>query len=304
MAGSLASLREKFRWHANEFLIRRPAWLARLGMPLTLVDQFGTPGDTLLTAIVCRELKQQHPGLRINCVTPNPSLLQHDPNIDSLNAPPTFSSINFQYLEVIDRKDGSTNLLAPTLNKLGIRDYDYQARVFLTDEEIAWAQQKLGDLPQPVITINVMSRETVKNWREDCWRDLIGKLRCVATVVQLGDDKEPILADVVRLAGLCSLRESMALLSQATLHIGGVSFLMHAASGLAVPAVIIFGGRETPKNSGYDANTNIYSPVECSPCWLHDSHGDRCPHDMKCMQMILPEAVWGAVQERLALRTV
>ena len=105
---------------------------------------------------------------------------------------------------------------------------------------------------------------------------------------------------VQRLAGRLSLRESMAVLSHARLHVGGVSFLMHAANGLDVPAVIIYGGRETPANSGYAENENLYTAVECSPCWLHSSLGERCMHGMRCMQAITPAHVADAVTRLLA----
>ena len=292
---------KKIHWHANEFLIRRPGLLARIGIPLTVVDAFGTPGDTLLTAIVCRELKRHHPRLKINCVTPNPSLLKLDPNINRLNGPKTFCAIQFWYLGIIHAKDAVTNVLKPTMDTLGIRDYQYRAQVYLSPQELEAGKRRVASLGQPIVTINAMSREVVKVWPQEFWLALIRQLSGFATIVQLGDEKEPVLPDVLRLAGTLSMRESMSILSQASLHIGSVSFLMHAASGLGIPSIIIFGGRETPQNSGYADNQNLYTPMECSPCWLHDSRGDRCPYDIKCMSMITPDQVWEAIERRLAL---
>jgi ADP-heptose:LPS heptosyltransferase len=80
---------------------------------------------------------------------------------------------------------------------------------------------------------------------------------------------------------------------------GVVSFLMHAANGVDVPAVIVYGGRETPANSGYRENINLYVKMECSPCWLHDSHGDRCTHDLECMRRITVEHVLAGCRELL-----
>jgi len=297
----LRSLREKLRWHVNEFLIRRPALLARMGWTLTVVDAFGSPGDTLLTATVCRELKKRHPKLRLNCVTPNPSLLVLDPNIDSLNERRTLGRLRFWYLELLERKDSATNVLKSTMDVVGIRQYDYRAQVYLSSSELESARQRLEGLRRPIITINVASREKVKGWPLDNWRKLVGEISDGASVVQIGDDREPLLSGVMRLAGTLSMRESMAVLAQADLHIGPDSFLMHAANGVNTPAVIIYGGSRPPGCLGYAQNVNLAVQIECSPCWIHDSKGGKCPHDIKCMDMITPEKVLEAVESKLGV---
>jgi hypothetical protein len=68
--------------------------------------------------------------------------------------------------------------------------------------------------------------------------------------------------------------------------------------------VIIYGGRETPANSGYADNENLYVKLPCSPCWLHNSRGDVCPHDMKCMREISPEQVFASLKKVLQRRNV
>jgi ADP-heptose:LPS heptosyltransferase len=62
---------------------------------------------------------------------------------------------------------------------------------------------------------------------------------------------------------------------------------MHAAAAVNVPSVIVYGGFEAPWQSGYPMNVNLYSDVECAPCWLESI----CPHEKKCMEMITPEIV-------------
>lgn len=296
------SIRAKFRWHANEFGIRRPVLLNAFRLPLTVVDAFGTPGDTLLTGIVCHELKSRYPRIELHCVTPNPTLLEHNPDIDVLNGPETFFSIQFWYLDLIARKDGTTNLLQPTLAKLGIADYAYQPYLHLTSDELATAKNRLSPgTRRPIVTINVMSREQVKVWPVDFWNALLPDLRKLATVVHIGDATEPEFEDVIRMAGELSMRESAAVIAQADLHIGCVSFLMHAARSVNTPSVIIYGGRETPQTSGYPENINLQTKLDCSPCWLQNSRGDRCPHDMKCMHLISPDQVLQAIKRSLGV---
>jgi ADP-heptose:LPS heptosyltransferase len=296
---SWKELWEKIHWHANEFLIQHPAILAHLGISFTVVDAFGSPGDTLLTGTVCRELKKKHPHLKLNCVTPNPSLLELDPNIHSLNGPRTFWFIQFWYLELIHNKDAVTNVLKPVMTKLGIRDYEYRAQVYLSTRELDAARQRLDGLRRPIVTINTTSREKVKTWPLNHWRKTVEHLHGLASVVQLGDNRELEIDGVLRLAGTLTMRESMAVLAQADLHVGPDSFLMHAANGVNVPAIIIYGGSRPPGCLGYADNINLAVQIECGPCWIHDSRGGECPYGVKCMGMITPEMVIEAVESKL-----
>jgi len=295
------SLWSRFRGHANDFLFRRLGLLNFFRVAITVEDSFGTPGDTLTTATLCREIKQRYPRIKINCLTPNPALLTHEPAIDTLNRPRGFLGISFAYWydELNPARGQILNLLAPIMKRLGIADYRYKARVYLSDDELQWAQQQVAGLPRPIISINAMSREMVKVWPVENWRRLIPELTRLGTVTQLGDNKEPVFEGVTSWAGKLSMRQSMALLTQVQVHIGPDSFLMHAANGVDVPSVIIYGGSRSPICSGYSENANLYVDIECSPCWLHDSHGDQCPYAIKCMNMIPPETVLAAVKEKL-----
>ncbi|MCE0522311.1 MAG: glycosyltransferase family 9 protein [Methylacidiphilales bacterium] len=298
-ANFLRAIWNRFNWHVNRFLVRRLGILNFFAATLTVQDAFGTPGDTLLTSIVCREIKKRYRRIKINCITPNPALLIHDPSIDMLNHSGGFFSIQFWYLDLILAKSKTTNVLQPTLENLGIRDYHYHARVYLTDEELENGRKLVANLKQPIITINTMSREMVKVWPIENWRTLIKHLGLFASVVQIGDNREPTLEGTTSFAGKLSMRESMALLAQAKLHIGPDSFLMHAANGVDVLSIIIYGGSRPPGCFGYSENVNLYVDIECSPCWLHDSYGQKCPYAIKCMPMITPEMVLAAVKEKL-----
>jgi ADP-heptose:LPS heptosyltransferase len=285
------------RWHLNEWLTRWPRLLNLLGARLTIFDAFGAPGDTLLTAIVCRHLKQRFPRIRLNCLTPNPELLLRDPHLDSINEPESYLCVWQWYPGLIERKDASENVLAATFRHLGFRAYEYRARVHLSEEELTRARQRLDPTVKPVLTFNTRSKEPVKNWPLASWSALLDRLRHDFDLVQLGDATEPEIAGVRRFAGQASLRESMALLACARLHVGPDSFLMHAANGLDVPAVILFGGSRTPANCGYLENLNLYVPMPCGPCWIHAKRGEVCAYDIECMKRISVEAVEQAARQ-------
>ena len=226
--------RGKVRWHLNRWLLRH----LRLARWVTVYDSFGAPGDALVTGIVCRHIAERFPGMQINCITPHPELLREDPHIAALNGPETYISLRHWYLDMIEQKQGTVNMLEGSMRSLGITNYDYQARVYMTETERAEGLKRLNGLSipaKPVITINVRSREPVKTWRMDRWESLLPLLRDDFDVVQLGDGTEPQLEGVRSFAGKLGLRESMAVLSHARAHIGPDSFLMHAANGLGVP---------------------------------------------------------------------
>jgi ADP-heptose:LPS heptosyltransferase len=293
-----ARLASKVRWHVNTRLVRRPWVLNAAGARLTIVDAFGTPGDTLLTATVCRHLRQWYPRLRINCLTPNPALLVHDPHIDTLNEPETFFSVWSWYPDLIARRNVATNVLKETLGRLGLerRDYEYRARVYLTEPERAAGLKLLGHPSKPVLTFHTLSREEVKDWPFARWVEVLSQLKSRFHLVQLGDDREPLIDGVHRFIGL-SMRESLTVLAHARIHIGADSFLMHAANGLDVPSVIIFGGSRPPGMLGYSANINLFEPMPCGPCWLQSSQGQRCDYGIACMDRIAPSRVLEAVDE-------
>ena len=94
------------------------------------------------------------------------------------------------------------------------------------------------------------------------------------------------------------MRESAALLSQASLFIGPDSLLMHIANGLEIPSVILFGGSRPVQCLGYDQNINLSNSPHCSPCWIHDGF-ETCDHQVQCMNEISRESVLDAVNSIL-----
>jgi ADP-heptose:LPS heptosyltransferase len=283
------------RWQVNNCLTSLPWLLNQLGARLTVFDVFGGLGDTLLTAIVCRYLKLKYPRIRLNILTPNPELVQHDLNVDEINEPESYVCLWVWYLDHIEQKDGGSHVLKRTFERLHIRVEDYRARVYLSEQEIDEGRSRVGPTARPLLAFNTLSKEPVKNWPVALWLELIEKLSGRFELVHLGDDKEPVFPCARRFAGRLSLRQSMAVLSQARCYVGPDSFLMHAANGLDVPCVIIFGGSRTPKNVGYRQNINLFVKMPCGPCWIHENRGERCEHDLECLRRISVSEVYDAI---------
>ena len=292
-----AGLDAAMRWQINNYLTSHPWVLNLLGARLTVFDVFGGLGDTLLTAVVCRHLKLKYPRIRLNLLTPNPELVRYDPNVDEINQPESYVCLWVWYLDHIERKDGESHILSPTFKRLRIEVDDYRTRVYLSEQEMEEGQSLVGSSARPLLAFNTLSKEPVKNWPLELWLELIEKLSGHFDLVQLGNDKEPLIPSARRFAGRLSLRQSMAVLNQARYYVGPVSFLMHAANGLDVPSVIIFGGSHTPKNAGYRQNINLFVKMPCGPCWIHQNRGERCTHNLECLWKISVSDVYTAIMQ-------
>ena len=275
----------KYRWWKNSKLTTSIRSLEKKRKWLTVIDRLGAPGDTLITANVIRCIKEKYPALRINCLTPHPELIRLDPHIDSINQPETFYSFDSTYWELIVRKERSQNIIEHNMLRLGIKQYVYKASFYLSLEEKEWAKKETNQFKKPLLAICSKSKEPVKNWPEANWFDLIRNLKDKFSILQLGDDKEPIFHDTYRYASKLSMRESAAILSRAKYFIGPDSLLMHVANGLNIKSIIIFGGSRTVGCFGYPENANLSNNPECSPCWIHSNAG-QCNESLKCLNNI------------------
>ena len=291
------NLEAAVRWHVNNYLTSHPWLLNVLGAKLTVFDVFGGLGDTLLTAVVCRHLKLKYPRIRLNLLTVNPELVQCDPNVDEINQAESYACLWVWYLDHIQLKGGKSHVLAPTFQRLRIQVDDYRARVYLSEKEIEEGRLLLGPGTGPLLAFNTLSKEPVKNWPLELWLELTEKLSVHFQLVHLGNEEEPFIPSARRFAGWLSLRQSMAVLKQAQFYIGPDSFLMHAANGLNVPSVIIFGGSRSPENLGYRGNANLFVKMPCGPCWIHESRGERCAHKLECLWKISVSEVYSAIMQ-------
>jgi hypothetical protein len=137
-----------------------------------------------------------------------------------------------------------------------------------------------------------------KEWVRGRMQQVVHALRDEYTFVQLGAPSDPKLDGCVDLRGRTTTRHSAAIVAGSVLTLAQVGFLMHLTRAVDRPAVIIYGGREQPWQTGYSCNTNLYSDLPCAPCW----HWNKCdnPIERECMQRISVEQVVHAVRERAA----
>jgi heptosyltransferase II len=101
--------------------------------------------------------------------------------------------------------------------------------------------------------------------------------------------------DMINLAGLTSLTESIYIISQCRLFLSNDSGLMHVAGALNIPTVAVFGSTNPVTTSPPGEKTILVrKPVSCSPCLK-----ETCPTDFRCMTTITVDDVVAAANTLL-----
>lgn len=97
-------------------------------------------------------------------------------------------------------------------------------------------------------------------------------------------------SDMLNLAGVTTLQETVHLLSQCRLVISNDSGLMHVAAALNVPTIAVFGSTNPVTTSPSGEKTAIVrKEAPCSPCLKK-----TCPTDFRCMTDIAVDDVVAA----------
>lgn len=267
-------------------------------------------GDNLMGTAVCRALRERG-GQRVWVMSKYPDLFAGNPDIDQVVPIHAFftklaqrSGGRFEmptYTRHIKAEDRdiqpAQHILASMASFVGLegamalRPYMYlsegeQQAARTLDAQVV-VQSSILAAPNPIGT---------KEWYPDRMQAVVDGLRDRYRVIQLGSPQDPPMRGALDYRGKTSLRESAAILSQALVLVSPVGFLMHLARAVDCRAVVVFGGREHPAQSGYACNENLFSAVPCAPCWIWNS----CPYERMCMQQISAGDVLQAVERQIA----
>lgn len=264
-------------------------------------------GDTLLVAAVAREIKH-HYGENIN-ITVNcekSDLLNNNKYIDTISNRYDGIDLNYHFGKARSTKHFDTNLIEIMCSKVGIKNPAHTVDLFLSDEELKNAKNELEQYSHPIVTIQTTSGNfdaNRKHWPEHSWTDLVKLLNeASVTVIQLGSTSDKPINGTINLINKKSIRESAAIISNANLHIGIVSSLMHVAEAVSTPAIILFGGFEKYAAHDYKNIIPIESKTDCSPCGLINTNINPCPFGKKCMISISAQDVYAKVKQQLHLK--
>ncbi|HTP48898.1 MAG TPA: methyltransferase domain-containing protein [Casimicrobiaceae bacterium] len=165
----------------------------------------------------------------------------------------------------------------------------FAAEMGLTPDE--WPSLQLprpprpADLPDSYATLQTKSGwSAYKHWRHERWEALLASCQDIP-VVQLGTANEPRIAGARHDYMGTPLSTAIALVANATLHVGIDSFANHltnyrwvdaAGDGTRVPAVILWGSTQASA-AGYPHNTNVSLGLYCQPCFREDPAVSRVP---------------------------
>jgi hypothetical protein len=292
--------------------VRSALWTAatviRHGRPKLLLAFGGGIGDHILCTAVLHELRQRSQK-SIWMMSDHKELFSNSPDVDvivpedrrysDLAARLKRPALNLSYTSYVDEGDKDVppvrHLIrvmcekAGIVGPIGLRPY-----MFLSDSEKT--SGRIASNQIAIQTSGLAARYPMKNkeWYPERFQQVVNALRSDFTFVQIGSLKDPLLEGAIDLRGRTSIRQSAAVLSQSKVMVGLVGGLMHLARSVDCRAVIIYGGRELPSQSGYVSNENLASSVPCSPCWLRND----CDHDRECMRLIDSSAVLDAVAKQ------
>lgn len=159
------------------------------------------------------------------------------------------------------------------------RDFECPpGEVFLTKEEKAWVLARVWGDPIAVIEPRVKPvgacQGANKQWPVASYQKLASRLLAATgcrPVQLVPSGARPLLADVDAIE-TPSFRHALAVLGLAQIYIGPEGGLHHGAAAMGTRAVVIFGGFNTPRSTGYAWHENIAvgepcgTIAECSHC--------------------------------------
>jgi ADP-heptose:LPS heptosyltransferase len=249
-------------------------------------------GDVLLCTPTLRRLKEVNPGCRLTFYTESTSLLEGLSFIDEVRsydeAPPGI--IDLRYEESIPPWRHLARIIGDTI---GVDVRDVRPACVVKAELKEDFLRTWGELPRPWVVVNRHASGWTpnKDWPAEHWEVLVDRLQTWATVLEIGSTRTSggrFDSDrYVNLTGQLSLDQLVAALAGSDLNVGPISGPVHIAAAVGVPSVVVYGGYEPPVCTHYPGNIDLYSKIECAPCWLREP----CPFERKCLTRISPDVV-------------
>jgi ADP-heptose:LPS heptosyltransferase len=245
-----------------------------------------------------RELKLIDPQRYINFYTDFPELVQGLPYIDKVcmtnSCPPEAISIGYE------GAPHSREHLATLIGQsVGVRVNDVRPDCMVDEGLVTHFRNAWEQLPRPHVLVQRRSSSWTpnKNWPNHHWEELIPKLLQAVTVIEIGyasiHSTARVASNYLDFRGKTDLKALVACIAAADILVAPDSGPIHIAAAVRTPAIVILGGYILPENTTYLGNKILYTPIDCSPCWLRTP----CPIDVECLKVIAPERVERAIED-------
>lgn len=196
------------------------------------------------------------------------------------------------------------------LHPLGIKHYRPQMVMPLTATHYEFADKLFADYninsTEPVIALNPSTSWPTKCWPAAYFSQLANLLqsKLQARIILLGAPGDAqllgkitagISRPVINLAGKTNLKELAAVVQNSHIFIGGDTGPLHIAAAVGTPTISVFGPTEPRVYAPLGGtHTAIVTDAACRSC-----HQRQCA-DSTCMEKIMPETVYLAVQKTLS----
>jgi ADP-heptose:LPS heptosyltransferase len=293
------------RWGCAARWVRWPLpWLAPYRRSRLHLLRPAALGDVLMCTPALRELKRRNPLCHVTFYTDFPDLIAALPFIDQVR--PAWESPRDAIWLNYERNLPPRRHIARIFgDHLGLHVPDVRPSCVVDPVLRNRFREAWKDLPRPWIIVNRRAGGWTpnKDWPDELWSELIDRMASWGTVLEVGVAAASLPSrsggGYFDLRGKTTLPELIAAIAASDLQVGPITGTVHIAAAMGVPSVVIYGGYEHPDGSSYPGNINLYSPVECAPCWLRDP----CPFGKKCLHQITPDQVEAAVHRLWATQS-
>tara|TARA_B100001123_G_scaffold437566_2_gene570068 strand:- start:13176 stop:14012 length:837 start_codon:yes stop_codon:yes gene_type:complete len=166
----------------------------------------------------------------------------------------------------------------------GIDHPQLKCELFLDDSEEKYADELVSNLNN-FIVIEPYSKDNYTPNRAyplPKWQQVVNKISTSVSVVQVGVEGSPVLDSVIDLTGKTTFREASAVIKRSLMFVGSEGGLVHAATAVDTPAVVVITGYQSSKMVAYPQNINIDISTH-GPCGMKikcaDCEKDASMHD-------------------------
>ena len=279
-------------------------------MRILRVYSWGNVGDAILLTPALRRLKEMYPERKLVVYCEKAShreVFANSPYVYALRSLTRWKTVGHKLMRLqvyvapfgivrpgIFYNQPAAHIIA---DMLGIQLEHASPELYLTQDELMYAEETLRDVPRPRVAIHPISTFANKNWLHQRWEEVV-KNQPQCSFIQVGMRSEPRIAGTIDLRGT-SLRGAFSIIACCAALLGVDSGMVHAATALRIPCVVLFGASSAAVY-GHDTNINISAnaKVKCSPC-LELLFHDACPFANKCMHGIEVSSVGEALGQIL-----